>query len=62
MQRVLKFLKKILNKEPKIMDQLDYDLDMHYDSIEKSNDCATCGAPINEDKDYCSKSCYRADQ
>ena len=43
------------------MEAFDDDLDRYYDSIDKSNDCATCGEAIYHDKVYCSNNCRIAD-
>lgn len=32
-------------------------LDDYYNELDKSNDCANCGTPIDEDKTFCSKEC-----
>lgn len=41
------------------MSQLDYDLEQHLESEDKSSECAECGIPIIESKEYCSKRCFR---
>ncbi len=43
------------------MEAFDNELDAYYDSIDKVNDCKVCGDAIYEDKEYCSRGCYVAD-
>lgn len=44
------------------MNQLDYDLDNYYDSLEEKKECAMCGALIEPDDIYCSNTCRSADE
>lgn len=42
------------------MSQLDYDLDEYLSSEEKTSSCCECGAPISDEKLFCSEECYKA--
>jgi hypothetical protein len=42
------------------MNQLDYDLDRYYESVEeKDYECTECGTPV-ENEGVCSRDCFKA--
>lgn len=41
---------------------LDYDLDNYQNDYDNTNECSECGKEINENQQFCSRDCYKANQ
>ena len=57
-----KTLTELLNYQTNNMEAFDNELQQHHEDMDNTNTCLECKQPTATDKDFCSKSCYDANQ